>query len=74
MHDILEMIRLLSKTYNFLVQEKYVDFGIDPRTEGHELWSEIHKILHKNDNEETSNLAIWLNYEEFKHENSKKEK
>ena len=74
MHDTLEMIRLLSKTYNFLVEEKYVDFGIDLRTEGHTLWEEIHDVLHKKDNTNNSNLQIWLNYMELNNSTSKKEK
>ena len=38
MEDIIKMIQLLSKTSHFLVENKFIDFDIYPRSKGHKLY------------------------------------
>jgi|TARA_R100000479_G_scaffold142829_1_gene78484 hypothetical protein len=57
MQDIIKMIQLLSETTHFLVENDFVDFDIYPRSKGHKLYSDIQKLLTKNDNEL---LRLWL--------------
>jgi len=69
MKDIIKMIQLLSETTHFLVENKFIDFDIYPRTKGHKLYSDIQSLLSKNDNEL---LRLWLYQDQLNP--SKKEK